>query len=200
MRVFFGVGRDFGRFSPLLAPPNTSTTMSKIEKSCRFASPHYQWMHRRYDDTVAPDKHFVCYTDGSCDNLKAPHVGAYAFVRLHDGVEVETFSRSGVNTTNNRMEMLAIIEAIDHCPDGSVIDVYSDSELSIRVFSYEWACKTNQDLLRLFVASCKRHEAVRLHWIKGHNGDKYNEMADNLAYSAYCEKCNELGVEVNPRH
>lgn len=143
------------------------------------------------------DKHYICYTDGSCDNIQKPHVGGASYIVLHNGEEVYMKNCGFVNTTNNRMEMLSIISAAKYCPEGSIVDIYSDSQYAINVLSGKWGHKKNADLFERYVECSKHLKAVRFFWVKGHNGDTYNELADKLAYEAYCDKCKEIGVPVS---
>ena len=172
----------------------------KVEMdNCKFV---YDVTHKQITDSdlCNTDKHYVCYTDGSCDNLSKPHVGGSAYIVIKGEDVIHTASYSTANTTNNRMEMLSIISAAYYCPEDSIVDIYSDSKYAINVLSYEWKHYTNGDLFRKF-AECTRHlRAVRFFWVKGHNGDKYNELADELAYGAYCDKCKELGIKPSSRH
>lgn len=144
--------------------------------------------------------HYVCYTDGSCDLLSANRAGGSAYIVLKDGEVVKVKNHGQLNTTNNRMELLAIVSAVNSCPDGAYVDVYTDSQYCIRVLSKSYKPKLNADLYELY-KKCAAHAAgVRFHWVKGHNGDKYNEMADELAYAAYCDVCDRYGIEKSRRH
>ena len=144
--------------------------------------------------------HFVCYTDGSCDLLSVNKAGGSAYIVLKDGKVIRTRNHGQLNTTNNRMELLAIISAVNSCPAGAYIDVYTDSQYCIRVLSKSYKPKLNADLYELY-KKCAAHVAgVRFHWVRGHNGDKYNEMADNLAYAAYCDICDRYGIEKSRRY
>ena len=172
----------------------------KVElENCKFV---YEITHKQITDfdLTNTDKHYVCYTDGSCDNLTRPHVGGSAYIVIKDEEVIHTANYCTVNTTNNRMEMLAIISAAYYCPPDSIVDIYSDSKYAINVLRGDWRHNMNGDLFQKFV-ECTRHlRAVRFFWVKGHNGDKYNELADELAYGAYCTKCKELGIKPSSRH
>lgn len=144
--------------------------------------------------------HYVCYTDGSCDLLSTNRAGGSAYIVLKDGEVIRIRNHGQLNTTSNRMELLAIISAVNSCPDGAYIDVYTDSQYCIRVLSKSYKPKVNPDLYEMY-KKCAAHVAgVRFHWVKGHNGDQYNEMADNLAYSAYCDICDRYGIEKSRRN
>lgn len=144
--------------------------------------------------------HYVCYTDGSCDNLSREKAGGAAYIVIKDGEIVRIKSHGQLNTTNNRMELLAIISAVSSCPQGAFVDVYTDSQYCILVLSKDFKPKKNPDLYELYKKSKAHLSGVRFHWVKGHNGDKYNEMVDNLAYSAYCDVCDTYNIEKSRRH
>lgn len=144
--------------------------------------------------------HYVAYTDGSCDNLSLYKAGGAAYILFKDGEIIKMKNHGQLNTTNNRMELLAIISAVKSCPDGAFVDVYTDSQYSILVLSKSYKPKLNADLYELY-KKCAAHVAgVRFHWIKGHDGNKHNEMADELAYGAYCDICDKYGIEKSKRH
>lgn len=144
--------------------------------------------------------HYVAYTDGSCDNLSKERAGGSAYILLKDGEIDKMRSHPQLNTSNNRMELLAIVSAVNACPDGAYVDIYTDSQYCILVLSKSYKPKLNADLYELY-KKCSAHVAdVRFHWVKGHNGNKYNEMADELAYGAYCDICDQYGIEKSKRH
>lgn len=143
---------------------------------------------------------YIAYTDGSCDNLSKERAGGSAYVLLKDGEMVRMKNHGQLNTTNNRMELLAIISAVNACPDGAYVDVYTDSQYCILVLTKDYKPAKNPDLYELY-KKCAAHVAgVRFHWVKGHNGDKYNEMVDGLAYGAYCDICDQYNIEKSRRH
>ena len=144
--------------------------------------------------------HYVAYTDGSCDNNSATKAGGSAYVLIKDGEVVRVKNHSQLNTTNNRMELLAIISAVNACPDGACIDVYTDSKYSILTLEKSYKPCINGDLWELYQKLSRHVAGVRLHWVKGHNGDHYNEMADEMAYGAYCEICDKYGIKKSNRH
>lgn len=144
--------------------------------------------------------HYICYAKGDCDNLSHDKVGGYAYIVIKDGEIIKMKNHGTLNTTNNRMELLAIISAVNSCPQGAYVDVYTDSQYCILVLSKSFKPKKNPDLYELY-KKCSAHVAgVRFHWVKGHDGNKYNEMADNLAYGAYCDICDTFGIEKTSRH
>ena len=144
--------------------------------------------------------HYIAYTDGSCDNNSATKAGGSAYVLIQDGEVVRVKNHGQLNTTNNRMELLAIISAVNACPDGACVDVYTDSKYSILTLEKTYKPDTNGDLWELYQKHSRHVAGVRLHWVKGHNGDHYNEMADEMAYGAYCEICDKYGIKKSNRH
>lgn len=144
--------------------------------------------------------HYIAYTDGSCDNLSKERAGGSAYVILKDGEIAKIKNHGQLNTSNNRMELLAIISAVNACPDGAYVDIYTDSQYCILVLSKSYKPKKNPDLYELY-KKCADHVAgVRFHWVKGHDGNKYNELADQLAYGAYCDICDQYNIEKTKRH
>lgn len=136
---------------------------------------------------------YIVYTDGSCDNIYTK-AGGSAYIVLKDGEIIKTKYHSSLNTTNNRMELLAIISAVNSCPDGAYVDVYTDSQYCIQMLQKPYYPEKNSDLYELYY-KCKRHVVdVHFHWVKGHNGGYYNEMVDQLSYDAYSEICEKYGL------
>ncbi|MCL5064846.1 MAG: ribonuclease HI [Firmicutes bacterium] len=135
------------------------------------------------------------YTDGACRNNQAPggQLGGWACVFV-DG---PSYSGADPSTTNNRMEMTAVIEALKHTATGTDVTVYSDSAYVINAFVQNWfrgwekrgwknakgQPVENQDLWRQLQSLVQdRH----VHWVKvkGHSGNVMNERADQLAVAA----------------
>lgn len=130
---------------------------------------------------------FDCWTDGSCNNLSLKGEGGAAYLVLRNGVEVRRASKGLINTTNNRAEMLAVISAVNWCPQGAIINIHTDSKYCIYSFLRKGVLSDgvkNKDLIHLYrkVASGKR---INFEWIKGHNGDTYNEIVDQMANGEY---------------
>ena len=135
------------------------------------------------------------YTDGACQNNQAPggQPGGWACVFI-DG---PSYSGFDPKTTNNRMELTAVIEALKHTPDGAHVKVHSDSAYVINAFQQNWFAGwerrgwknakgqpvENQDLWRTLRQLAMER---KVEWIKvrGHAGDAYNEAADRLAVDA----------------
>lgn len=77
---------------------------------------------------------YIAYTDGGCQNTSVYGEGGSAYLIIHNGEVIKTASKGFLNTTNNRMEMLAILSAVFSVPDGSDLVVFSDSQYAINVF------------------------------------------------------------------
>lgn len=143
----------------------------------------------RYTD--GPDS--GVFTDGSCDPNPGP--GGWGFVWVEKG-EIR-LERCGVDaqTTNNRMELQALIEAYGALPDDGHCTVYSDSQLAVNTIN-QWAAgwekrgwkrKTgpikNLELVQELWQLSKAKPKIELKWIKAHDGSLWNEYADALASS-----------------
>ncbi len=131
------------------------------------------------------DKRFIAYTDGSSDNNdpRRPAGAAYVILDEH-GNELHRASKGFMNRTNNQMEMLAIISAVNWVPSDSSVVVHSDSQYAINVLSGKWKAHSNTHLVLLYhkVSQGKR---VSFKWVRGHNGNKWNEECDRMANSEY---------------
>lgn len=125
------------------------------------------------------------YTDGSC--LNNPGAGGWAFVLL-EGSKMISKSGKQDNTTNNRMELKAIIEALSYS-QGEEYVIYTDSQLTINCATGKWRRKANIDLWEEYDKAL-RSRNIHYIWVKGHNGNKYNEIVDDLARkeAKNCEK------------
>lgn len=133
----------------------------------------------------------VAYTDGSAS--PNPGCGGWGYmIQRPDGRVIES-SGGERETTNNRMELTAILMAMLALDDGAAIVIYSDSQYAVNgltVWSKKWARLNwrkkgggpmpNRDLwLELEVQ--KMRVRARFLWVRGHNGDRGNERADKLA-------------------
>lgn len=123
------------------------------------------------------------YTDGSC--LGNPGPGGYGVIILINE-EIIKLSGGEKETTNNRMEMKAIIEALKYINENNYskheIEIISDSNLIISTLTKGWKKKANVDLW----AEIEKESAwinIKWAWIKAHHTNKYNIMADKLANS-----------------
>lgn len=136
---------------------------------------------------------FVAYTDGSCWNQDPFHCGGAAYVVLdHEGNISRARHKGFRGTTNNRMEMLAIISAVASVPHGSDLIVFSDSQYAMRAFKFGGT--KNYDLIRLFRNKSRNLNSVRQMWVRGHNGTPLNEWCDywaNYEYKTEKEKLAE---------
>ncbi len=130
------------------------------------------------------------WTDGACSGNPGP--GGWGAV-LKFGEAIKEASGGEANTTNNRMELIAAIEALDALRRPCVVDVYTDSAYvrgGITGWLNGWkrnGWKTadkkpvkNVELWQRLDEAARRHEIV-WHWVKGHAGDPMNERADELA-------------------
>lgn len=117
------------------------------------------------------------YTDGSC--VPNPGNGGYGIIILTNPV-IEV-SKKVQNTTNNIMEVTAIIEAIKIMNKNEQdLEIYTDSQYAIKCAEGTWQRKKNQELWKEY-DSVSRGKNIKFVWVKGHNGDYYNELVDKLA-------------------
>ena len=121
------------------------------------------------------------YTDGSC--LGNPGPGGWAAIILDTNDPDKTPSRIKGNcpdTTNNRMELLAVIEGIANTPSDRKIKVYSDSKYVVDTLNKNWKRKANLDLWEKLDQQIHNRN-IEYIWIKGHANNTHNEEADNIA-------------------
>jgi ribonuclease HI len=130
------------------------------------------------------------YTDGACSGNPGP--GGYAAILRYGGYEKE-FSGGFRRTTNNRMELLAVIVGLEAIRwESADVEIFSDSSYVVNAVTKGWiekwvlsgfSKKKNEDLWRRYLAVASRHRVV-FHWIKGHAGHPENERCDALAVKA----------------
>jgi ribonuclease HI len=138
-------------------------------------------------------KHVAIYTDGACRGNPGP--GGWG-VLLRYGKKEKTLFGGETETTNNRMELMAAIQALAALTQPCQVDLYTDSQYVQKGIS-EWLAGwkkkgwrkadkkpvKNADLWQLLDHETTRHQ-ISWHWVKGHSGHPENDMADALANQA----------------
>lgn len=132
------------------------------------------------------------YTDGSC-LVNCGGQGGWAAVSIHEDERTSEISGNEEHTTNNRMELMAVIKSLNRLTGKQEVAIYTDSEYvknGITLWIHSWKQNNwrnsnnkpvkNKDLWIELERACLRHE-VEFFWVKAHNGDKYNCRADFLA-------------------
>ena len=117
------------------------------------------------------------YTDGSC--IVNPGPGGWAAI-VFDGESKRVLSGGDQKTTNNRMEILAVVKGLQTVPEASDVTVYSDSQYVINTMTRNWKRNANQDLWEQLDAEVNKR-AVKWQWVRGHSGHPLNEEVDKLA-------------------
>mgnify|MGYP006134988551 FL=1 len=135
----------------------------------------------------------IIYTDGACSGN--PGKGGWGAVLIHEGNE-KYLSGYDKMTTNNKMELTATIESLKSIKTKSKIELYTDSQYvknGINSWIINWkkngwktASKKPVANKELWIAldECAAKHEVNWFWVKGHAGNKYNEIADELAVTA----------------
>ena len=136
-------------------------------------------------------KKIKIYTDGACSGNPGP--GGWAAVLMY-GDKKKEISGGERDTTNNRMEMMAVISALETLKEPCEVDLYTDSQYIVNAIEqgwvYAWKKKgwiksnkepaKNPDLWEHLLKLLKHHK-VKFHWIKGHADNPYNNRCDELA-------------------
>ena len=139
-------------------------------------------------------KKVTLYTDGACSGN--PGVGGWGAVLIYNGVEKRISGADG-STTNNRMEMTAVIEGLSCLKEPCEVDVYSDSAYTVNAFLQGWVFGwakngfkkadnkpvLNEDLWRSLLALSDIHK-LNFIKVKGHADNEYNNICDKLATDA----------------
>lgn len=134
------------------------------------------------------------YTDGACSGN--PGKGGWGAILIYNGIEKVIYGASP-DTTNNRMELLAIIEGLRALKERCKINLYSDSQYALDAFNKGWIVEwqknnwrtsskqevKNVDLWRALLIEVSKHD---ISWIKvkGHSDNEYNNRCDELARKA----------------
>ena len=140
-------------------------------------------------------KTVTLYTDGACSGNPGP--GGWGVILEYMGTEKE-LSGGEASTTNNRMELTAVIEALQALKEPCIVELYSDSKYVIDGLSKGWAegwrkngwrkadkkPALNPDLWEQLLNLVAKHE-VRYHWVKGHAENPKNNRCDELAVAQW---------------
>lgn len=146
------------------------------------------------DDLDLNDGEITIYTDGACSGN--PGAGGYGVVMLKGDLKKE-LSQGYIKTTNNRMELLAVIVALETLKKESKVALYSDSKYVLDSITKGWLNSwqkkgwkksdgkqvLNIDLWERLVPLLSKHD-ITYTWVKGHNNNFYNERCDELARNA----------------
>ena len=136
-------------------------------------------------------KQVELYTDGACSGNPGP--GGWGAILIFKGIEKELSGGEG-STTNNRMELTAVIEGLSALKESCIVELYSDSKYVIDGLSKGWAVSwrkngwkkadkkpaLNPDLWETLLTLTEKHQ-MRYHWVKGHAENPYNNRCDELA-------------------
>ena len=152
------------------------------------------------------------YTDGACANN--PGKGGYGIVLMYeksDGSLIQkNLSRGFEMTTNNRMELLAVIDALNTLKKPCKIELYSDSKYVIDAINQNWLDGwveknwklntknpvKNIDLWKKLIEAMKIHD-IKFIWVKGHALNEFNNLCDKLAVEARSKDNLEIDSEYN---
>ena len=137
---------------------------------------------------------YVIYTDGACSGNPGP--GGWGAVILDEKNNETNLSGKEKSTTNNRMELMAPIMALKKVKKNTKIIIYTDSTylkngITVWIKNWEkngWMSKNkkpvkNKDLW-VTLSKLSKEQVIDWRWVKAHTGNKYNEIADNLATEA----------------
>ena len=149
-------------------------------------------------------KSVILYTDGACSGN--PGIGGYAGILIYGKVERE-YSGADAQTTNNRMEVLAVIEGLKRLKEPCKVDIFSDSAYTVNAFLEGWIygwkkngwkkadgkSVQNVDLWEELYNLTKIHE-ITFHKVAGHADNERNNRCDALARAAIKELRKTLSV------
>ena len=135
-------------------------------------------------------KTVTLYTDGACSGNPGP--GGWGAILEYMGHEKE-MSGGEMDTTNNRMELTAVIKGLQALKEPCIVELYSDSKYVIDALEKGWAWgwkkkgwikSDNSDLWEILLGLTQTHQ-MRYHWVKGHAENPKNNRCDELAVAQW---------------
>ena len=140
-------------------------------------------------------KRVMLYTDGACSGNPGP--GGWGAILIYKEVE-KVLSGGEESTTNNRMELTAVIRGLQALKESCIVELYSDSKYVIDALQKGWAVSwrsnnwkkadkkpaLNTDLWEELLSLTEKHQ-LNYHWVKGHAENPYNNRCDELAVSEW---------------
>lgn len=139
---------------------------------------------------------YECWTDGSFK--PSTNCGGYASIITANNKIIKKLSRGYSNTTNNRQELMAVLATLQYFKEPTTIKIYSDSQYVVSSINNKhldkWIkeddrTKKNMDLWKQIHKLLQLH-VVEFNWVKGHNDNKMNELAD--LYATHASECLNL--------
>ncbi len=139
-------------------------------------------------------KTVTIYTDGACSGNPGP--GGWGTILIYGEHEKE-LSGGDPHTTNNRMELTAVIQGLEALKEPCIVELWTDSRYVLDALEKGWAVRwrangwmrtkteaaLNPDLWNRLLNLTEKH-TIHYHWVKGHNNNPYNERCDRLAVAA----------------
>lgn len=149
------------------------------------------WKRKSRKKRKSAMKTVTIYTDGACSGNPGP--GGWGAILIY-GEHKKELSGGEAHTTNNRMELTGVITALEALKEPCVVELYSDSKYVIDALEKGWARgwkargwvksdkkpALNPDLWEKLLMLCEKH-TVKLHWVKGHAENEFNNRCDELA-------------------
>lgn len=126
------------------------------------------------------------YTDGACSGNPGPGGWGAILIAFDEmGTVKKELPISGYepHTTNNRMEIKAVIEGLNRLTHPSKLTVYTDSQYVVNTMTKGWKKKANQELWKQLEEAAQPHN-ITWKYVRGHAGHEYNERCDKLAVAA----------------
>lgn len=143
-------------------------------------------------------KRVLLYTDGACSGNPGP--GGWGAILIYGEIKKE-LSGGETSTTNNRMELTAVIEGLKRLKFPCIVDIFSDSAYTVNAFQEGWVRNwekggwikadkkpvLNADLWQELISLVRKHQ-VTFHKVKGHSDNQLNNRCDELARAAILTK------------